>query len=170
MASGCAHQGNDERRCIGQWFEVIAELVNAYPARTATAPSKKFEYTRTSVSRLSRDFNTIVKEGRAYSDAERASAARHVYRMQPGSAWTEADAKSLADVAASRYAEGTTQAPSAVLEMLGKMKALYEICLRHRIGISVHTPEHGLIQIDLVPQERPKLVLRPKPPKMRFSR
>lgn len=164
MVSACSQSGHDEKRCIGHWFEAMSDLVNSHPSRTGTAPSKKFEYDRTTVTRLSRDFNTSVKQGRAYSDAERATAAKHLYRMDKNAKWTDADTQSLEDVANSRYMVETMNVPSATLDMLKQMKQLYETARRHRIGISVHTPEPGLIQIDFVPQERPKLVPKPKPP------
>lgn len=164
MASACAHSGNDEKRCIGEWFDMMSDLIEAHPSRTGTAPSKKFEYDSTTVTRLSRDFNTAVKEGRAYSDAERATAAKHVYNMKTGANWTEDDTRNLDAIANALLVVDTLKTTPAALDMLRKMKRLYKTAEKLRIGVSVHTPRNGIIQIDFIPQERPKLVPKPKPP------
>jgi hypothetical protein len=162
---------DDERYVMGQWFESVAAAVKAYPMRAGTQAGKVIEYDRAIVSVLSREFNKTSRSRDIPSGLEQASAGKHVYNVDKKTGWTETDAKGI-DVAAQDYQSGLEKVDGptfATKFMLERMKRLYKICKLNRIGVVVHTPQPGCIQIDLTPQERPihKPVLRPQ--KMRFG-
>lgn len=154
---------NDERYLIGQFFENVGALVKAYPMRVATENAKIIYYDRKTVSFVSGAFNKAANQNEL-SDLQKAAAAKHVYKITPGSGWTATDRTTLDDAREAFKAGGEKRGDGAAVNyMLERMGRLYKVCKLNRIGVSVHTPEHGVIQIDLVPQERPKLVLQPKP-------
>ena len=138
------HQ-TDERYVIGQWFDSVAEAVQSYPLRAGTEAGKVIHYDRISVSRLSGAFNAAAKGARTLTRLEQASAGRHVYTL------------------GARDGEGEA---SAVSYMQTRMKRLYTVCKRNGVGVVVHTPKPGLVQINLTPQERPQLKPAPRPRKM----
>jgi activator of 2-hydroxyglutaryl-CoA dehydratase len=154
---------NDERYLIGQFFENVGALVKAYPMRVATENAKVVYYDRKTVSFLSAAFNKASNQNEP-SDLQKAAAAKHVYKITPGIGWTASD-RVLLDDARDAFKDGGEKRgdSAAVNYMLERMSRLYKVCKLNRIGVSVHTPEHGVIEIDLVPQERPKLVLQPRP-------
>ncbi|TAL40215.1 MAG: hypothetical protein EPN97_00415 [Alphaproteobacteria bacterium] len=163
---------NNERYVIGQWFNSLADAVKAYPMRAGTLAGKVIEYDRATVSPVSRSFNLASKSRHIVSGLDQAAVCRHVYKLDRTTKWDEADEQGLS-VAAKDFDNGigTVDAKTfATGYMLENMKKLYKICKLNRIGVSVHTPEPGRIQIDLVPQERPicKPVLRA--PKMTFGK
>ncbi len=137
----------DERYVIGQWFDSVAKAVQAYPLRAGTETAKVLHYDRSKVS-LSGAFNVASKGGRSLSRLEQASAGRHVYTM--GARSKDADA-------------------SAVSHMQTCMKRLYTVCKRNGVGVGVHTPKPGLVQISLAPQIRPTLQPAPRLRKMKFQ-
>ncbi|MEZ0225319.1 MAG: hypothetical protein ACAH83_12255 [Alphaproteobacteria bacterium] len=163
---------NNERYVIGQWFNSLADAVKAYPMRAGTLAGKFIEYDKATVSPVSRSFNLASKSRHIVSGLDQAAVCRHVYKLDKTTIWEEADEKGLS-AAAKNFDSGMTKVEAdtfATRYMLENMKKLYKICKLNRIGVSVHTPVPGRIQIDLVPQERPiyKPVLRP--PKMTFGK
>lgn len=163
---------NNERYVIGQWFESIAGAVRAYPMRAGTQAGKLIEYDRATVSPVSRSFNLASKSRHIVSGLDQAAASRHVYKIDRTTKWDESDAQGL-EAAGKGFnggIESVTASTFAARHMLESMKKLYKVCKINRIGISVHTPEPGRIQVDLVPQERP--VSRPilRPPTMTFGK
>jgi hypothetical protein len=172
MASPQELAENNERYVIGQWFHSLADAVKAYPMRAGTLAGKVIEYDKATVSPVSRSFNLASKSRHIISGLDQAAVCRHVYKLDKATRWDEADEQGLA-AAAKDFdgGVGTVDAKTfATRYMLENMKKLYKICKLNRIGVSVHTPEPGRIQIDLVPQERPiyKPVLRA--PKMTFGK
>jgi hypothetical protein len=157
----------DERAVIGLWFAAIADLVNSCPSRVATSPGCRIEYDRATVSYLSGAFNNLAKSRQILSPAQRVVAARHIYRISPRTAWREEDEHAL-EAAAKKAADGviddTPAATKQAEKMTAQMKFLFKVCNTHRIGVTVHTPEPGVICINLVPQERPRLNYNIKPP------
>ena len=172
MASPQELAENNERYVIGQWFDSIADAVKAYPMRAGTQASKVIEYDKATVSPVSRSFNLASKSRYIVSGLDQAAARCHVYKIDRSTTWDDADAQGL-EAAAKNFDSGLSTVDAktfATRHMLESMKKLYKICKLNRIGVSVHTPEPGRIQVDLVPQERPmyKHVLRP--PGMTFGR
>jgi hypothetical protein len=170
MASPQELAENNERYVIGQWFNSLADAVKAYPMRTGTLAGKVIEYDKATVSPVSRSFNIASKSRHIVSGLDQAAVCRHIYKLCRTTKWDEADEQGLS-TAAKDFDGGVTKVEAdtfATRYMLENMKKLYKICKLNRIGVSVHTPEPGRIQIDLVPQERPiyKPVLRP--PKLKF--
>ena len=155
---------SDEKEAIGEWFSMIADLVESYPTRTATEAAKIIEYTSASVSPLGRKFNAAAADERAIPDEERATAARHVYRIGRASGWTAEDRRDVKLIDATNGEIGVHGVSPGTGHMIDGIKKLYGACARHRIGITVHAPEPDVIQISLVPQERPKTLLKMTPP------
>jgi hypothetical protein len=139
--------GSDERYVMGRWFESVADAVRTYPFRAGTDAAKVIHYDRSKVSFLSSSFNAASTGAHLPSQLERASAGKHVYTIAEETLRGEPDAK-------------------AVSYMQQRMKDLYTVCKRNGVGVVVHTPKPGLIQINLTPQTRPKLELAPRPRNM----
>ena len=163
---------NDERYVMGQWFESVAGAIKAYPMRAGAEPGRVIEYDRATVSQLAREFNLASRSRNIPSGLEQAAASRHTYKIDKTTGWTGADAKSI-EAAANDYKDGVekTDGPSfASRYMQERMKRLYKICKLNRIGVSVTSSEEGVMQIDLIPQERPisKPVLRA--PRLSFGK
>ncbi|MBI1216063.1 MAG: hypothetical protein GC185_09635 [Alphaproteobacteria bacterium] len=155
----------DEREVIGLWFSQIADLVNSCPSRVATAPSRRIEYDRATVSQLSGAFNSMAKSRDQFSPMQRVVAAKHVYRLSPHTDWKPEDEHELE--AAAQFAVKTARPEPYEKkgdDMHARLKFLIKVCDTHRIGVTVHTPEPGVITINLVKQDRPSFDHKPKPP------
>ncbi len=133
----------DERFVLGDWFESVGEAVRTYPFRAGTDAAKIIHYDRRKVSKLPRDFNAAAKGASPLSRLDQASAGRHIYTVGEGGWENE-------------------RAPARDY-MLQRMKNLYTVCKRNGVGVVVHTPEPGIIQISLTPQTRPMLKPAPRP-------
>lgn len=146
---GLPQEGKDERYVMGQWFDSVAAAVRAYPLRAGTEAAKIIHYDRNTVATLTNRFNGAAQGDAVPSRLEQASAGRHLYNLEQA-----------------LDAEENYSPPATY--MRERMKHLYEVCKNYRIGIVVHTPEPGKIQINLTPQERPTLKPGPRPRRMKL--
>ncbi|MDE1152701.1 MAG: hypothetical protein PW788_09210 [Micavibrio sp.] len=157
---------NDERFSIGQWFDSVSALVEKFPTRIGTQTSKTIRYDRSIFQPLTEGFNAAAQNAAPQlpKPEERAVAATHVYRLSPATRWDAADEHALEAAAEGKPANDDVDA------MLQKMTRLQKLCALHRIGIAVHAPQPGVIQINLVEQARPKRALKIAAPKIKFGR
>jgi len=145
---------HDERASIGQWFDSISAIVEKFPTRIATQTDKTIRYDRSHFPALTEGFNNAAANAapKLPKPEDRAVAATHVYRLTPAADKQEAAADADVNV------------------MLEKMTRLQKLCALHRIGIVVHAPKPGVIQVNLVEQVRPKRALKITAPKIKFGR
>jgi hypothetical protein len=141
---------NDEKLIIQQWIESVADIVGLCPSRVATAANMAIHYDQSTVSRLPRDFNAASKSKKIPSQIEKVVACKHIFHLRSAK-------------------EGAADEAGAQA-MMASMQKLYGVCKLNRIGVSVHMPEPGLVEIDLIPQTRPQPVYKIKPPKIAFGR
>jgi hypothetical protein len=165
MTSGTPDR-NDERFVLGDWFDSVAAAVQAYPFRAGTEAAKIIHYDRSTVSKLASAFNAAAKGSRPMSRLDQASAGRHIYTMGKHADWGRADGDDV-DGAAKDLSQDILRpaGTSSADYMHERMKRLYQTCKKNGVGVVVHTPKPGLIQISLAPQTRPTLRPAPRPRK-----
>ncbi len=148
---------------VGQWIESMADLVAHHAAEAGTNRQRVMSYDRTTVTGLGRAFKAATQDVRFIGDEERARAARHVYIMEEPKRW------GLSEDRAVKLAEAGFGgiAPQA---MFAPMKKLFETCKHHGIGVSVNAEVPGLVTVILTPPPKPQPVLKPKPPRVKFTR
>ncbi len=151
---------------VGQWIDSMADLVARHADEAGTNRQRVISYDRTTVTGLGRAFKAATQDVRFIGDEERARAGRHVYIMEEPKRWGLSEDRAL--TLAEAGFGGSVQ--SSVGTMLKPMQKLFETCKQHGIGVSVHTDAPGLVTVSLTPPPKPQPVLKPKPPKIKFTR
>lgn len=148
---------------VGQWIESMADLVANHAAAAGTNRQRVISYDRTTVTGLGRAFKAATQDVRFIGDEERAQAARHVYIMEEPKRWGLSEDRAV-KLAAAGFGGNAPQA------MFAPMKKLFETCKHHGIGVTVNAEVPGLVTVSLTPPPKPTPVLKPKPPKPKFTR